>query len=147
MCLWSQTLATNPLDLIPQEKIPQKYPTFKISSIPLVDSLVRDHLVLGKDIPVVAQEILGLLSCQISMEDILNKIKRIDLSQTMQERQSNRVQMSIHDVDEGRGSLQVLKVDVPTKQKSSQIVKYGTIGYKQFLDDQTKSHDENVMMT
>ena len=47
--------------------------------IPLVDSFVRDHLVFGEDIPVVAQEILGLLSCQNNMEDILNKIKRIDL--------------------------------------------------------------------
>ena len=60
-----------------------KYPTFEKPCIPLVDPLVRDHLVLGKDIPVVAQEILGLLSCQNNMEDILNKIKRIDLSQTM----------------------------------------------------------------
>ena len=51
--------------------------------IPLVDSFVRDHLVFGEDIPVVAQEILGLLSCQNRMKDILNKIKRIDLNQTM----------------------------------------------------------------
>ena len=58
-----------------------KYPTFEKPCIPLVDSFVRDHLVFGEDIPVVAQEILGLLSCQISIEDILNKIKRIDLSQ------------------------------------------------------------------
>ena len=69
----SHTLSKDPLEI--------SY--IQNSSIPLVDSLVRDHLVLGKDIPVVAQEILGLLSCQISMEDIPNKIKRIDLSQTM----------------------------------------------------------------
>ena len=33
---------------------------------PLVDPLVGDHLVLGQDVPVVAQEVLGLLDRQES---------------------------------------------------------------------------------
>ena len=35
--------------------------------------------------------------------------------------------MSIHDVDKGRRSLQVLKVDVPAEKTSSYIVKYEKI--------------------
>ena len=50
---------------------------------PLVDALVVQHLVLGEDVPVVAEELLCLL-----------------------------VDVPVHDVDEGRGALQVLQVDV-----------------------------------
>ena len=51
--------------------------------LPLVDAFVVEHLVLGEDIPVVAEEVLGLL-----------------------------VDVSVHDVDEGRCTLQVLQVYV-----------------------------------
>ena len=50
---------------------------------PLVDALVVQHLVLGEDVPVIAEELLCLL-----------------------------VDVPVHDVDEGRGALQVLQVDV-----------------------------------
>ena len=52
--------------------------------VPLVDPLVVQHLVLGQHVPVVGEEVLGLL-----------------------------VDVPVHDVDEGRGPLEVLEVDVP----------------------------------
>ena len=45
-----------------------------IIRIPLVDSLVCDHLVLGQDIPIVAQEVLGFLEYGYWQYDINQEI-------------------------------------------------------------------------
>ena len=51
--------------------------------VPLVGALVVGHLELGQEVPVLGEEVLSLL-----------------------------VHVPVHDVDEGRGSLEVLEVDV-----------------------------------
>ena len=57
VCLWSQTLPSDPFNLIPMRR--SLIDTYLHT--PLVDPLVIDHLVLGQDVPVVAQEVLGFL--------------------------------------------------------------------------------------
>ena len=75
---------------------------------PLVDSLVCDHLVLGQDVPVVAQEVLGFLEFGNRQDDISQARCRMKDSLM-----ANRIQVTIHDVNKRRSSLQVLKVDIP----------------------------------
>ena len=75
---------------------------------PLVDPLVVDHLVLGQDVPVVAQEVLGFLEFGNRQDDISQARCRMKDSLM-----ANRIQVTIHDVNKRRSSLQVLKVDIP----------------------------------
>ena len=83
MGLVGQALAPNPLDFIPLEICQQMNGHSGRVDPPLVDPLVVQHLVLRQDVSVIAEELLCLL-----------------------------VDVAVHDVDEGRGTLQVLQVDV-----------------------------------